>query len=115
MPCERGLAAHVDRRVGGVIRYVIQSDIRMATRTVRLDDEAEAALDQIRRATGLPISEALKRGLRSLREQVKHETNRTLYDSARADRGVSHTRPAEYRFGSASRIHREWRIVGLVS
>lgn len=52
----------------------------MATRTVRLDDEAEAALQQIRDATGLPISEALKRGLRSLQEHVKHETARTPYD-----------------------------------
>jgi len=52
----------------------------MTTRTVRLDDDAEAALEEIRRATGLPISEALKRGLRSLQEQVKHETNRTPYD-----------------------------------
>lgn len=39
----------------------------MATRTVRLDDEAEAALQQIRDATGLPISEALKRGLQTLK------------------------------------------------
>ena len=52
----------------------------MATRTVRLDDEAEAALRQIRDATGLPISEALKRGLRSLQERVEHETGRTPYD-----------------------------------
>ena len=52
----------------------------MATRTVRLDDEAEAALQQIRDATGLPISEALKRGLRSLQERVTHETGRTPYD-----------------------------------
>ena len=52
----------------------------MATRTVRLDDEAEAALRQIREATGLPISEALKRGLRSLQERVKHETGHTPYD-----------------------------------
>lgn len=52
----------------------------MATRTVRLDDEAEAALQQIREATGLPISEALKRGLRSLQERVRHETTRTPYD-----------------------------------
>jgi len=37
----------------------------VATRTVRLDDEAEAALQQIHKATGLPISEALKQGLRS--------------------------------------------------
>ncbi len=52
----------------------------MATRTVRLDDEAEAALRQIRDVTGLPISEALKRGLRSLREHVQHESTRTPYD-----------------------------------
>lgn len=52
----------------------------MATRTVRLDDEAEVALQEIREATGLPISEALKRGLRSLRERVTHEATRTPYD-----------------------------------
>jgi hypothetical protein len=52
----------------------------MATRTVRLDEEAEAALRQIREATGLPISEALKRGLRSLRDRVQHESTRTPYD-----------------------------------
>jgi hypothetical protein len=52
----------------------------MATRTVRLDDEAEAALREIRDATGLPISEALKRGLRSLGDRVKRETQRTPYD-----------------------------------
>ena len=51
----------------------------MATRTVRLDDEAEKALAEIRRATGLPISEALKRGLRSLQERIRHETGRTPY------------------------------------
>jgi hypothetical protein len=43
----------------------------MAIRTVRLDDEAEATLREIREATGLPISEALKQGLRSLRQQVR--------------------------------------------
>jgi hypothetical protein len=52
----------------------------MATRTVRLDDEAEAALKEIRDTTGLPISEALKRGLRSLQERVKLESSRTPYD-----------------------------------
>ena len=52
----------------------------MATRTVRLDDEAEAALRQIRQATGLPISEALKRGLRVLRQRVEEESPRTAYD-----------------------------------
>ena len=52
----------------------------MATRTVRLDDEAEAALQQIRKVTGLPISEALKQGLRSLRQRVVEEAERTPYD-----------------------------------
>jgi hypothetical protein len=52
----------------------------MATRTVRLDDEAERTLQEIQTATGLPISEALKRGLRALQEQVRREGERTSYD-----------------------------------
>ena len=52
----------------------------MATRTVRLDEEAEKALQEVQAATGLPISEALKRGLRSLQEQVRLEAGRTPYD-----------------------------------
>jgi hypothetical protein len=52
----------------------------MATRTVRLDDEAEAALQQIRETTGLPISEALKQGLQSLRQQVRDDAQRRPYD-----------------------------------
>ncbi len=52
----------------------------MATRTVRLDDEAEAALHEIREATGLPISEALKQGLRTLQAQVKERAARSPYD-----------------------------------
>ena len=52
----------------------------MATRTVRLDDEAEAALQQIRDATGLPISEALKQGLRALSQRVVLDAARTPYD-----------------------------------
>jgi hypothetical protein len=52
----------------------------VATRTVRLDDEAEAALQQIRDATGLPISEALKQGLQSLRQRVAEESRKSPYD-----------------------------------
>ena len=47
---------------------------------MRLDDEAEAALRQIREATGLPISEALKRGLRSLNQQVRDASRQRPYD-----------------------------------
>ena len=52
----------------------------MALRTVRLDDEAEATLRQIREATGLPISEALKQGLRSLQQQVREASGQRPYD-----------------------------------
>jgi hypothetical protein len=52
----------------------------MATRTVRLDDETERVLQEVQAATGLPISEALKRGLRSLQAQVRREAERTPYD-----------------------------------
>ena len=60
----------------------------MAIRTVRLDDEAEATLRQIREATGLPISEALKQGLRSLKQQVRDASEQRPYDLyARLDLG----------------------------
>lgn len=52
----------------------------MATRTVRLDAEAEQALKEVQDTTGLPISEALKRGLRALRDQVRGQANRQAYD-----------------------------------
>ena len=52
----------------------------MATRTVRLDDEAEAALRQIRERTGLPISEALKRGLRSLQNDINEQAAPTPWE-----------------------------------
>jgi len=51
----------------------------MATRTVRLDREAERALAEIQKATGLPISEALKRGLRALQQHLQAEAARTPY------------------------------------
>jgi len=52
----------------------------MAIRTVRLDAEAEATLRQIREATGLPISEALKQGLRTLKKQVQEAQAHHPYD-----------------------------------
>jgi hypothetical protein len=53
----------------------------VATRTVRLDEEAEKVLDEVRAATGLPISEAFKAGLRSLQNQLKNgEPARSSYD-----------------------------------
>jgi hypothetical protein len=45
-----------------------------------LDKEAEAALRQIRDATGLPISEALKQGLQALKQRVSEESTRSPFD-----------------------------------
>jgi hypothetical protein len=60
----------------------------MALRTVRLDDESEATLQQIREATGLPISEVLKQGLQSLKRQVQDASGQRPYDLyARLDLG----------------------------
>jgi hypothetical protein len=52
----------------------------MAIRTVRLDHEDEAALRQIREATGLPISGVLRQGLRSLKRQVRGTSGQRPYD-----------------------------------
>jgi hypothetical protein len=43
----------------------------MATRTVRLDEDSEAILAEVRRATGMAVSEALKQGLRELQRKVR--------------------------------------------
>ena len=44
----------------------------MATRTVRLDPEAEHALASLTRSTGLSISEVLKRGLMAYKQQAQN-------------------------------------------
>jgi hypothetical protein len=74
----------------------------VATRTVRLDADAETALQEIRKATGLPISEALKRGLRSLQAQVRTESIRAPYDVYRElDLG-----PGGYATVPSTEVHR---------
>ncbi|SDY15710.1 hypothetical protein SAMN05421644_1344 [Allochromatium warmingii] len=52
----------------------------MGTRTVRLDDEAEKSLENLRHLTGLSISEVLKHGLRVYEQQAREEVNRRPYD-----------------------------------
>lgn len=52
----------------------------MGTRTVRLDDEAEKSLEEITRATGLSISDALKKGLIALRQEVARNASATPYE-----------------------------------
>ena len=52
----------------------------MGVRTVRLDDEAEKALEQIMRIAGLSISGAFKRGLLLLRDDLVQKAQRMPYD-----------------------------------
>ena len=52
----------------------------MATRAVRLDEEAEEALTLITQSTGLSISGALKQGLLVLKEQVALYEQQTPYE-----------------------------------
>jgi hypothetical protein len=60
----------------------------MGTRTVRLDDEAEKALEEIVQATGLSISSALKQGLLALHHQLSQQASQSPYDIyARLDLG----------------------------
>lgn len=74
----------------------------MATRTVRLDDEAEATLKQIRDATGMPISEAFKKGLEALRDKVTEKKPRTTWEIYREqDLG-----PGGYSFAPSTEVRR---------
>jgi hypothetical protein len=60
----------------------------MASRTVRLDEEAESALREIRGATGMTASQALKNGLLALRSRVRGERRSVAWDVyERIDRG----------------------------
>jgi len=52
----------------------------VSIRTVRLDEEAERVLKEVQAATGMPISAALKRGLRAVRDEVARTSRQTPYD-----------------------------------
>lgn len=73
----------------------------MAIRTVRLDAEAEHVLDEVRAATGWPISAALKAGLRSLQKSLRNgEAARSAYEIYRElDLG-----PGGYSIGPSTNV-----------
>lgn len=52
----------------------------MTTRTVRFDDDTEKALEEVRAATGWPISEVLKRGVKALRVRMRSRPERLPFD-----------------------------------
>jgi hypothetical protein len=51
----------------------------MSTRTVRLDEEAEATLERLRNLTGLSISDILKRGLSAYESEATSQAQRSAY------------------------------------
>ncbi len=52
----------------------------MASRTVRLDDEAEQVLAELRRKTGMTISATLKSGLLALLRGLRREPSATAWE-----------------------------------
>lgn len=52
----------------------------MGIRTVRLDEETEKVLREIQDATDMPISTALKRGLRAVRDEVVSAARKTTWE-----------------------------------
>lgn len=76
----------------------------MGSRTVRLDDEAEDALLEIRRATGMTISQALKKGLLALRETIgeRKPTPWEIYERIDLGPGGYGTTPPAGRFKRAA-------------
>lgn len=71
----------------------------MSTRTVRLDEEGEQALEEIREATGLSVSAALKRGLLVLREDVTRQSTKPFDVYRELDLG-----PGGYAEGPSTRV-----------
>ena len=51
----------------------------MGTRTVRLDKETERTLQNLRKTTGLSISEVLKRGVQAYSEQAGSHVDASPY------------------------------------
>jgi hypothetical protein len=74
-------------------------------RTVRLDDETEAMLDEIRQGTGMTISAALKEGLLALRDRLRRRATQSsweLYEKLDLGPGGYASAPAD-RSGPAVR------------
>lgn len=74
----------------------------MGTKTVRLDAEAEKALEQIVQATGLSVSGALKQGLLALWDRLNQQATHIPYQIyARLDLG-----PGGYAIASSTDTRR---------
>ena len=69
----------------------------MTTRTVRLDEETEETLEELRRVTGLSISGVLQEGIRALKRQTRSGAPRAYEIYERLDLG-----PGGYAIGPST-------------
>lgn len=85
----------------------------MASRTVRLDEEAESALREIRGATGMTASQALKSGLLALRRKILGDRKSAAWEVyERLDLGpggYSTTRARDVKRGVREAVRRKHR------
>ena len=83
----------------------------MGTRTVRLDEESEQALEEVRQQTGLSVSAALKKGLLVLRDEVSSQATTTPYDIYReldlGPGGYASTKSTRVREGVVEAVKRK--------
>jgi hypothetical protein len=78
----------------------------MGMRTVRLDDETEKVLKEVRRKTGWSVSTVLKRGVLVLRDGVGQGTQRSPFDVySRLNLG-----PGGYAIAPSTEIRRGVRL-----
>lgn len=69
------------RRLTPAMRTICNTaEMTMVTRTVRFNEETEKTLNEVRAATGWPISEVLTRGLNELRAVLRTRPVQMPYD-----------------------------------
>jgi len=51
----------------------------MSSRTVRLDEETDEILQQLKKVTGLSISEILKRGIHAIKAELSQNPGQTAF------------------------------------
>lgn len=84
----------------------------MGTRTVRLDQECEDALEEVRRATDPPISAVLKQGVVMMRDKVRAKTVAApfaIYESIDLGEGGYARAPAHRAKTAVPQLLKRWR------
>lgn len=78
--CPKGLCACTQAVGNGLSPAAVIHLYDMGLRTVRLDEESERLLAEIRRETGTSVSGALKRGLEAAYRQLRERGGQDPYE-----------------------------------